>query len=144
MATGTTPSRHGIVGSAWRKPSSGKLIEAYDDEGRSFSANIADILQQEWDGRSLVVSASGSTSLAGSFAVHSELVEDNFGWNAHWYGYSEERGFPIVYNEPSCDAVFALTPAELKAIISDAIVRVDGKSITFQSSAKVSLRFLLF
>lgn len=63
---------------------SGAVVEAYSSEGPSFSASIADILFQETQAKSLVVSASSSFSFASALGVHPQLVKAN---NAHTYSF---------------------------------------------------------
>lgn len=129
LATGSSPSVHGIVGAGWRRPA-GKLVSAYDESGMSFSASIADIFIQEWNGRSLVVSASGMPSLASALGVHPELAGDHLGWNAHVYALTE-NGFTSLYADAPCDAVFGASNSELN--VKDVTVTVDGQAVTFKA-----------
>jgi hypothetical protein len=140
LATGASPSSHGIVGETWRRPVTGELVNAYDYNGLPFSANIADILLQETNGLSLVVSASGSTSFGSALAAHPELTSENLGWRAHAYGLNN-NAFESRYEDPSCDQVFALSAVELEAMVKDVTVSVGNKQITF--SAKSSEDFAL-
>jgi len=119
IATGSTPSQHGIVGQSWRRPySTGGIVTAYDNQGRSFSANIADILLQETQGLSLVVSASSSSSFSSALGAHPELVADNIGWRAH--AYSLVNGaFVSRYEDPSIEQLLQLSESELAALVSD-------------------------
>jgi hypothetical protein len=140
LATGTSPSSHGIVGETWRRPVTGELVNAYDYNGLPFAANIADILLQETNGLSLVVSASGSTPFGSALAAHPELTSENLGWRAHAYGLNN-NAFESRYEDPSCDQVLALSAADLEAMVQDVTVSVGNKQITF--SAKSSEDFAL-
>lgn len=122
LATGSTPSTHGIVGPSWRR-ANGDLVLAYDADALPVSANIADIIAQEFDGRSLVVSASASSSFSYAFAVHSDLV--TFGWNAHAYALSGDV-FASKYEEQE----FALFADELAALLKDVKVQVGDDVVT--------------
>jgi hypothetical protein len=132
LATGTTPSKHGIVGASWRRPVSGEYVSAYSPSGLSFSANIADILLQETNGLSLVVSASASQSFASALGAHPELVAENLGWRAHAYALSESGAFESRYADPSVDQV--LQVAESGISTDDVTVRVGNTDVTFRPS----------
>lgn len=138
LVTGTTPSKHGIVGSSWRKPGTGLLVNAYDENGASFSANIADILLQETQGKSLVVSASSSSSFSSALGAHPELVADNIGWRAHAYSLNN-GAFSTRYSDPSCDQVLALSAEELSALLSDVVISSD---VTFSAKNSEDMALL--
>lgn len=121
LATGSSPSSHGIVGASWRRPVTGELVHAYDSNGLPFSANIADILLQETRGQSLVVSASAAPSFASALAAHPELTAENLGWRAHAYSLSN-GAFVSRYEDPACDQILALSEDELSAMITDVTV----------------------
>ena len=63
LATGTSPSRHGIVGPQWLSRDSSH-VKAYSAAGPVLRGNLADSLAQTFEGESLVVSLSGSKQLA--------------------------------------------------------------------------------
>ena len=136
IATGTTPSTHGIVGATWRRPVTGETVRAYDSNGLSFAANIADILLQETNGLSLVVSASAAPSFASALAAHSELTSENLGWRAHAYSL-KDGAFDSRYEDPSCDQVLALSEDQLAAMITDVTVSVGNTQITFSAKTTV-------
>jgi hypothetical protein len=143
LATGATPSEHGIVGATWHSASSyGALVTAYDENGLPLVANIADILLQESHGVSLVVSASASPIFASALAAHPHLVEENLGWRAHAYSFSTESGFASRYADPSCDPLLALSPAELAVLLADVSVAVGDVEVTFTTKTKVDLDLL--
>eukprot|EP01111_Echinosteliopsis_oligospora_P000482 TRINITY_DN1052_c0_g1_i1.p1 TRINITY_DN1052_c0_g1~~TRINITY_DN1052_c0_g1_i1.p1 ORF type:complete len:535 (+),score=160.66 TRINITY_DN1052_c0_g1_i1:82-1686(+) len=97
MATGTPASVHGIVGRTWTSPS-GKKVVAHEKGAHSVASNIADILLQQYHGRSLVVSASASHSYASVFAAHPSVAAH--GWNAHAYSLSDRFHFTSIYSAP--------------------------------------------
>jgi hypothetical protein len=138
LVTGTTPSKHGIVGSSWRKPGTGALVNAYDENGMSFAANIADILLQETQGKSLIVSASSSSSFSSALGAHPEIVSENIGWRAHAYSLSN-GAFSTRYSEPSCDQVLAISAEELSALLSDVVISSD---VTFSAKNAEDMAFL--
>jgi hypothetical protein len=144
IATGTTPSTHGIVGPTWRRPVTGETIHAYDPSGLSFSANIADILLQETAGLSLVVSASASSSFASALAAHPELTSENLGWRAHAYSLSKDGAFESRYEDPACDQLFTLSEDELSAMTTYVTVSVGNTQITFSAKTPVFSFPLLF
>lgn len=60
IATGRSPSEHGIVGCEWQD-SQGETVKAYSSpQSASYRANVADILGQSFRGQSLTVSFSGT------------------------------------------------------------------------------------
>jgi hypothetical protein len=114
IATGTKPSVHGIVGEAWVLPNGEKIDAHTSEDGSSLAANIADILTQEWDGRSLTVSASASLPLASAFAASSQFS------HAHGYGlFLEDGAFSTIYSHYALNP-FTVTEEALQAIFKAA------------------------
>jgi len=105
-------------------------VPAYGSQGMPLAASLADVFAQEWYGRALVLSASGSRALASSFAVHPELLSTTGAdhWNAHAYalnvqegeeGESEGLAFASAYDVSPCEQVFALRAEELAASVGE-------------------------
>lgn len=98
MATGTSASVHGIVGRTWTS-ASGTKMGAHEGRGsQSLASNIADVLVQQYKGKSLIVSASASKSYASIFAVHPQIAAP--GYNAHAYALSDKFNLLSIYNHP--------------------------------------------
>eukprot|EP01101_Sappina_pedata_P003549 TRINITY_DN1427_c0_g1_i1.p1 TRINITY_DN1427_c0_g1~~TRINITY_DN1427_c0_g1_i1.p1 ORF type:complete len:523 (-),score=284.04 TRINITY_DN1427_c0_g1_i1:117-1685(-) len=68
IATGVTPSVHGIVSSFWREFD--EIIKAYTAEGQSLIGNFADFLSQNTQGKSAVVSISANNQQAIALCSH--------------------------------------------------------------------------
>lgn len=74
IATGASPSSHGIIAQQWLAPNGNKVNAHEGTAGASASANIADILAQEWSKASLTVSASASSPFTTAFAVNKRFA----------------------------------------------------------------------
>lgn len=130
LATGVTPSEHGIVGPFWRRPVVGSLVEAYSSEGPSFSANLADIISQESKGKSLVISASSSSSFASALGVHPKLAHEN----AH--AYSFENG-AFVSRYENAGRSLELSQEDLSTLLND--ISISGVTFSYKNSEDLAL-----
>jgi len=94
IASGQTPSVHGIVSGSWR--SKGRTLFGYSTV-QSRSANFADVLSQSFAGQSLVLSVSGDFQSAAAFSVHPE-IQDQMNWNNQaFYWSSDSNRFDSIF-----------------------------------------------
>eukprot|EP01103_Thecamoeba_quadrilineata_P019200 TRINITY_DN7672_c0_g1_i1.p1 TRINITY_DN7672_c0_g1~~TRINITY_DN7672_c0_g1_i1.p1 ORF type:complete len:505 (+),score=99.42 TRINITY_DN7672_c0_g1_i1:92-1606(+) len=79
LATGETPSLHGIVADSWKN--GGETVQAHSENGQTMLSNYADLLSQSYDGRSLTLSVSLDARAAHAFAAHKQTLSARRYWN---------------------------------------------------------------
>lgn len=84
IATGSTPSAHGIVGKSWLNPS-GERETAYVAGAQPAVVSYADIISQTFNGVSLTVSVSGDFQMASALAAHRSTFHTKPSWNNYAY-----------------------------------------------------------
>jgi len=98
MATGHSPSEHGIVGAQWFAGKS--LLEAYKQGAHPLRASFADVIMQLYGGDVSVLSASLSFQLAAAFGAHPYL--QNVNKENHVYAWdSKTERFTDIYDDES-------------------------------------------
>jgi hypothetical protein len=81
LATGQSPARHGIVGEGWFTAAGEKQFAYSSAATAAAVGNVADIVSQSFDGRSLTVSACSKPALAAAHAVHPRLRAAHPTWH---------------------------------------------------------------
>jgi len=89
LATGNTPSVHGIVNKQWRSER-GSPVVAYKAQALPTVASVFDIISQVFEGRSLVVSASADFQMSSALSLHQYLHAENQLWNKLGFFYNFE------------------------------------------------------
>lgn len=88
LVSGVSPSKHGIVGRNWINH--GEEVNAYLGNAQSQAANLADILSQTYEGRSLTLCFGSDQQLASALSVHkAQLLYHPF-WNNYVYFWDEK------------------------------------------------------
>ncbi|EFA84187.1 hypothetical protein PPL_03262 [Heterostelium album PN500] len=118
MATifsGVTPAVHGVVGSHWETPS-GERMNAYQKKGISLAANLADVITETYNGKSLIISASSKAGLAGSTAVHQQVAKKIPAGNYHAV-YNGAYTMQSIYANNNYDDEFKLDLNDVERIL---------------------------
>eukprot|EP01102_Stenamoeba_stenopodia_P003486 TRINITY_DN1353_c0_g1_i1.p1 TRINITY_DN1353_c0_g1~~TRINITY_DN1353_c0_g1_i1.p1 ORF type:complete len:526 (+),score=124.88 TRINITY_DN1353_c0_g1_i1:191-1768(+) len=84
IATGSTPSAHGIVGRTWMNLA-GVVETAYVANAQPAIVSYADIISQTFEGVSLTVSISGDFQMASALAAHKSTLHSKPSWNNFAY-----------------------------------------------------------
>lgn len=92
LSTGTKPFRHGIVDKNWETASGVKKF-AYAGASPSLVANVADIVSQSFQGKSLSVSFSGDSQHTSAACLHPKLTSKDTNHHCISLGDSEEKLF---------------------------------------------------
>jgi hypothetical protein len=100
LATGKLPSEHGIVSKTWERRD-GRTF-AFVSEGPKAAplvANVADVLQQTFNGESLIVSTSSDPQQAFAYCPNYSLMKANTDWN-----------YLCLSSDPQSETVSAMGP----------------------------------
>jgi len=158
LATGRTPSQHGIVSKYWNTPIG--YLTAYRAQALPTVASVSDIVSQTFGGRSLIVSASSCFQMASSMGIHQFLHTENPFWNVMGFYYDTDNAqFESLYLEnPTSSSPKALTLVKEQLVnklaarkfsaaiqyleTRDITVQVNGASVQFDLGNEVD--FVLF
>lgn len=115
IASGQTPSAHGIVGGSWRHK--GRTLYAYSTV-QSRIANFIDVLSQSFVGESLTLSVSGDFQSSAAFAIHKDIQEEMDSWNNNaFYWNADSNRFDSIFGS-SLGASLQLSRAAIVSLAS--------------------------
>ena len=147
IASGAPVSEHGIPSKTWFT-STGQKVEAFKSSSASSQvSNIADKLNQEFSGQSLIVSASSKFALAAAVSPNSESLEENSNAYALYWN-AQKSAFDSIYSNNQ-KVEFGVTKKDimefgnLKKVESSLFsVQVENDIVTLTINGK-NARFLL-
>jgi len=117
MSTGTSLSNHGIVAKSWNSPK-GQQVVAYKAQALTSTANVADVISQTFNGKSITLSMSNDFQMASALGAHQMLNIRNPLWNNNaFYWNSGTRRFESVY----VNNVYSIIPTITSSMILDSL-----------------------
>lgn len=148
LATGMTPSRHGIISSSWLN-ADGHSVEAFTNE-HSFAQreNLADVITQRTDGKGFVLSVSAQPQLAQVFAANpqqnKQFKKNQFVVamkNNHFTSLLEEQTIPALHADMD-ELIQQLSNPATSALAHMNNVHMEGNTVTINKNGH-SIQFNL-
>jgi len=113
IATGNTPSVHGIVNKQWRNEQ-GVAFSAYKAQALPAVGSVFDIISQVFEGKSLIVSTSADYQMASALGLHQYLHAGNVQSNKIGFYYNNDiQQYDSLYHGVSAEFPLRLSSVAL-------------------------------